>query len=87
MELLNNLIDRLRDESAAFSSLGNDFINVQINQINQALAMIENRIDLKGTKESPTQFLVVKPLRKNDTIFAKFWTTNGTDANIVKPET
>ncbi|MBL0341124.1 MAG: hypothetical protein IPP71_09470 [Bacteroidetes bacterium] len=87
MELLTNVIDRLRDESAAFSSLGNDFINVQINQINQALAMIDNRLDLKGTHERPTQFLLIKPLRKNDTVFAKFWTTNGLDANSVKPGT
>jgi hypothetical protein len=85
MEQLSNIIDLLRDENAAFSSLGNDFINVQINQVNQALAMIENRLDLKGTKERPTHFILVKPMRKNDTVFARFWSTDGPDAHGVKP--
>ncbi len=84
-EQLTNLIDRLRDESAAFNSLGNDFINIQINQVNQALTMIENRLDLKGSKERPTHFLLVRPVKKNDTVFARFWSTDGPDAHAVKP--
>ncbi len=85
MEQLTNIIDLLRDENAAFGSLGNDFINVQINQVNQALAMIENRLDLKGAKERPTHFIIVKPVKKNDTVFVRFWSTDGPDAHTVKP--
>lgn len=86
-ELLNNVLDLLRDESAAFSSMGNEFINVQINQINNALAIIENRLDLKASKDSPTHFLLVKPNKKNETVFVKFWTTEGVNAHAVKPGT
>jgi hypothetical protein len=86
-ELLTNVLDRLRDESAAFNSLGNDFINNQIKAINQAIALIENRLDVKGAKSSPSHFLLVRAIKKDDTVFAKYWSTNGPLANGIKPGT
>jgi hypothetical protein len=86
-ELMENLLDLLRDESAAFSSLGNDFINGYIRQINQALAMIENRLEQKGQKGKPSTFILVKPHQPDDTIFIRYWTTNGTDGNQIKSGT
>jgi hypothetical protein len=84
-ELLNNILDLLRDESAAFSSLGNDFINSYIRQINQALAMIENRIDLKGQKSKPGYFLLINPFQADENIYVRFWSTNGATGNQLKP--
>ena len=86
-ELLNYILDLLRDESAAFSSLGNDFINGYIRQINQALAMIENRIDQKGQKKKPTSFILIRPHQQDDNIFVRYWTTNGLTGNQVKSGT
>lgn len=84
VELLNNVIELLRDESAAFSSLGNDFISSYIRQINQSIAMIENRLDMKGQKSKPGHFLLVNPYTQDENIFVSFWSTNGNIANQIK---
>ncbi len=86
-EFLNTTLDLLRDESAAFSSLGNDFINSYISQINQSIAMIENRMESKGESVRPSHFILVNPLHVDENIFIKFWTTCGDDGNNVKAGT
>ena len=86
-EFLQTTLDLLRDESASFSSLGNDFINSYINQINQSIAMIENRLGTKGEIEKPSHFIIINPVKQNENVFIKFWSTNGTDGNSVKAGT
>lgn len=86
-ELLNNILDLLRDESAAFSSLGNDFINGYIRQINQALAMIENRLNQKGQTSRPGNYVLVKPFQADDSVFIHYWTTTGPIGNQLKSGT
>ncbi|MBL0104966.1 MAG: type VI secretion system baseplate subunit TssF [Bacteroidetes bacterium] len=83
-EMLTTVLDLLRDENAAFSSLGNDFINTYIRQISQALAMIENRIELKGQKKKPDYFLLINPFIADENIYVRFTTTNGNNGNHVK---
>ncbi|MBK6837338.1 MAG: hypothetical protein IPG90_02890 [Bacteroidetes bacterium] len=87
VEMLNNILELLRDESAAFSSLGNDFISSYIRQINQSIAMIENRLDMKGQKAKPGHFLLVNPYTPDENIFVMFWSTNGGIANQIKAGT
>jgi hypothetical protein len=86
-EMLRTVLDLLRDENAAFSSLGNDFINSYIRQISQALAMIETRIDLKGQKKKPDYFLIINPFVADENIYIRFSTTNGSTGNNVKAGT
>lgn len=83
-DLLNSMIDLLRDENAAFSSLGKDFINVHINQISQGIAMIENRLATKGERTRPSHFLILNQQKPNENVFIKFWSTNGTTGNSIK---
>ncbi|MBL0138907.1 MAG: type VI secretion system baseplate subunit TssF [Bacteroidetes bacterium] len=84
VELLNNVLDLLRDESAAFSSLGNDFISAYIRQINTAIAMIEHSIEQKGQKARPGNFLLINPYNTDENIYTLFWSTNGFLANQIK---
>jgi hypothetical protein len=86
-EFLTSTLDLLRDESASYSSLGNDFINNYINQINQAIAMIENRLSDKGETVKPSHFIIINPTRQNENVFIKFWSTCGIDGNGVKAGT
>lgn len=83
-EFLTSTIDLLRDESASFSSLGNEFINTHISQINQSIAMIEKRLMDKGESSRPSHFVIVNPLKQNENIFIRFWTTFGAEGNGVK---
>ncbi|HKR06262.1 MAG TPA: hypothetical protein VJY62_16620, partial [Bacteroidia bacterium] len=86
-EFLRTTIDLLRDESASFSSLGNEFIFSYINQINTAIAMIENRLGSSGELIKPSHFLIVNPFKQNENIFIKFWSTSGSGGNQVKAGT
>lgn len=86
-EFLNTTLDLLRDESAAFSSLGNDFINSYLNQIQQAMAMIENRMETKAESTLPSHFVLINPISSNENVFIKYWSTNGVEGNQVKPAT
>ena len=83
-EFLNSTINLLRDENAAFSSMGKDFINTHINQINQAIAMIENRLSTKGERTRPSHFIILNQQKPNENVFIKFWSTNGAAGNLVK---
>ena len=83
-EFLTTTMDLLRDESASYSSLGNDFINTHINQINQAIAMIEKRLNDKGENVKPSHFVIINPLKLNENVFIRFWTTYGAEGNSVK---
>lgn len=86
-DFLNSMIDLLRDENAAFSSLGKDFINVHINQIGQSIAMIENRLASKGERTRPSHFLILNQHKPNENVFIKFWSTNGLAGNSIKAGT
>jgi len=83
-EFLNLTLNYLRDENAAFSSMGKDFINTHINQINQAIAMIENRLSTKGEHTRPSHFVIMNQQKPNENVFIKFWSTNGASGNSVK---
>lgn len=83
-EFLQTTIDLLRDESASFSSMGNEFINTYINQINQSITLIENRLNTRGEFIKPSHFVIINPLKQNENVFIDFWSTNGTEGNTVK---
>lgn len=86
-EFLTTTLDLLRDESASYSSLGNDFINTHISQINQAIAMIEKRLNDKGEAAKPSHFIIINPIRQNENVFIRFWSTYGAEGNSVKAGT
>lgn len=86
-DFLRTTIDLLRDESAAFSSLGKEFISTHINQINQAINMIQNRINTKGESSKPVNFVILNNENSKGNIHLNYWTSNGADANLIKAGT
>ncbi|MFN7846381.1 MAG: hypothetical protein ACK5P4_04095 [Bacteroidota bacterium] len=80
-QLMNYLLDLLRDESAAFSVMGNDFLSANLKQLNQIIAVLEQRSVLKGDKRDATAYLIVNPKNKGENLFLTFWSTNGDFAN------
>ncbi len=83
-EYLLHLIELLKDESAAFSIYGNDFLQVNVDKLNQNIAALEKKI-LDMTKEvAETNYINIKPYRKRETLFIEYWTTNGKEANQIK---
>ncbi|GAB3318827.1 type VI secretion system baseplate subunit TssF [Larkinella ripae] len=78
---LVNLLDLLRDESAAFAALGEDFLSSVIRDLNQALARLEAKVDQKMQKRDAIPYLVIKPKRPGETVFIEYWTCDGESAN------
>lgn len=84
-EYLIHLIELLKDESASFSFFGNDFLQSNINELNQNISLLEKKVsDMKKTSEE-TNYVSIKPYRKKDTLLVDYWVTNGEDANQIKP--
>lgn len=84
--LVDYLIQLLRDESAAFSAIGNDFMTNEMKQLQQTINKLEQRIYSTQLRREQTPYLVIKNNPKNPwkNIFISYWSTAGTDANQIK---
>ncbi|KAA1245329.1 type VI secretion system baseplate subunit TssF [Aquimarina sp. RZ0] len=83
-EYIVHLIELLKDESASFSFFGNDFLQSNINELNQNISLLEKKVsDMQKTSEE-TNYISVKPYKKKDTLLVEYWVTNGEDANQIK---
>ncbi len=84
-EMITHLLDLLRDESAAFAAMGNEFISSEIKQLNQILASIGQKVGNDSFNKETLSYLMVKSRGQFENIFIEFWTTNGQLANNMRP--
>lgn len=84
--IIDYLLQLLRDESAAFSKLGNDFMNTEMRQLQQIINKLEQRVSARQLGDSPTPYLVIRQDSKGSwaTMFIKYWSTAGEGGNNVK---
>jgi hypothetical protein len=77
-ETIDYLFELLRDESAAFSAYGYDFLTNALKNLQQGLTLVEQkaRQTLSEMTES-TRYVIVKPLEQSDTIHLEYWTSQG----------
>jgi len=83
-ELVDYLFELLRDEKAAFSAYGPDFLNTALKNLEQNISLIEQKSQtaLKSVKELPG-YIVVKPIDDADILFLDIWVTQAEDANRI----
>jgi hypothetical protein len=81
-EMINYILEMMRDESAAFTALGGNMLTREIKQLGQDLSRIEQNITRKSLLEDPMPFLLVKPRNPED-VWIEYWTTNGEFANKI----
>ena len=84
--IMDYLLQLLRDESAAFSTLGNDFMNSEMRQLQQIINKLEQRLSARQLRREQTPYLVIRHDGKGSwkNIFIKYWSTAGEDGNNVK---
>lgn len=84
-EEINYLIDLIRDEAAAFSRLGHDFTDNNLKEINQIIARFKTKMNQTGMKNVNNPYLVLntEKTKEKGTLFIKYWTTNGDEANKI----
>ncbi len=88
-ETVDKLIHLLREETAAFSILGNDFLQNEMTSLQQTINKLEQQITNKQLLKGNTPYLVInnKLADIRQTVYVKFWSSNGTAANLIKAAT
>lgn len=83
-EYLIHLIELLKDESASFSFMNNDFLYSNLKSLNQNIALLENKVRDSDKMVTETTYIMVKPFVSQDNLLIDYWTTNGVLGNDVK---
>jgi hypothetical protein len=88
-ETVDKLIHLLREETAAFSILGNDFLQNEMTSLQQTINKLEQQITNKQLLKGSTPYLVInnKQTDTRQTVYVKFWSSNGASANLIKAAT
>ena len=87
-ELISYLVELLRSESSAFSAYGYDFIATTLKEMNQRIALIEQKTKgfINNAAEIPN-YIIVKPFEGYDMMYVEYWTTLAEAANTVRSGT
>lgn len=81
-EYLNYLIELMRDESAIFSSYGQDAVTSLIKDMERILVQIEQRIKQNEFYNADMHHYITLGMMENqNTVNVEYWITNGTFAN------
>ena len=73
--IVNYLLQLLRDESAAFSTLGNDFMSGEMKQLQQIINKLEQRLYSRQLRREHTPYLVIRnnTNKPRQNIFVRYW--------------
>jgi hypothetical protein len=87
--MVDYLLQLLRDESAAFSILDNDFVSSEVKQLQQVMNKLEQRLFSRQIHRGSCPYLVIHHNQKQprQSLFIKYCSTNGQEANNLKAGT
>ncbi len=89
--VIENLVQLLRDESAAFSNIGKDLVAQEVKNLQQSITKIEQLVGAgaSGNSTSFTPYLMVRNNKQSDSrfLYISYWSTNGATANGVRAGT
>ncbi|QYS89945.1 hypothetical protein [Flavobacterium davisii] len=86
-DLLQQLLELIKDETASFMSIGNDATRETLKQINQNVAALYQLSKEKHFERPNNPYLTVNATAKDESGFfcnIAFWTTLGDEANDIK---
>ena len=86
-ELISYLLELLRSESAAFSAYGYDFIASTLKEMNQKIALMEQKTKGSVNAAEIPNYIIVKPFEGQDMMYAEYWTTLAETANNLRAGT
>lgn len=89
-ELLQNVLDLLKDESSSFAGLGKDFMNSSLVEINQLLASVEQQAKESSFSKNNAPYLMIKPKIDESvgkTFSIDYWSTCAEEGNDIKAGT
>ncbi len=82
-QILNRVLDVLRDETAAFSMFQSGFLNQKIKTLKQEISDLEQQVKESVVPLEETPYLIIKPNKREKSREAtvEFWSTDGDKAN------
>ncbi len=86
-EIIGSLMEAIRDESAYFSRMSNEFVLARLREITRILARLEDQMHIARDKKETLHYLLLKPATAGESVTINYWTTNGSDAHAVKAGT
>ncbi|MEO7309890.1 MAG: hypothetical protein ABIX01_05810 [Chitinophagaceae bacterium] len=84
-DIITNLMDAIRDESAYFSETSNDFISSRLKEISMILSRLDDQMQKSKDLKDAKHYLLLKPKTAGETIAIRYWTTDGALANQINP--
>lgn len=87
--IVENIIQLLSDESAAFSVLGRDFMAGEMKNLQQIIYKLEQQMHTRDLQREQTPFLVVRQTNDNQisNLVITYWSTRGAKGNDIKAGT
>lgn len=87
--VIQNLLQLLRDESAAFTSIGSDFVADEARQLQQIINRLDQRLQSLSVAFEQHPYLVIRNGQKKPwhSLFISYWSTAGKEANGLKAGT
>ena len=87
-EFISYMLELLRSESAAFLAYGNDFIASTLREMDQRIALMEQKTKAVANNSSEMpHYIIVKPYEGNDMMYAEYWITVAETANMLRSGT
>lgn len=83
-EMINNITETIRDQSAYFGQISNEFILDKLREIGKILAGLEDNMRAAKDKKEEFHYLMLRPKRNGEMVSVDYWITNGADANVIK---
>lgn len=82
-ESIQHLLELLRDESAAFSTIGADMISSELKQLDQIISRLTVRFQ-EIDRQDGLVYAMLQSKSKYERAHVQFWTTKGTFANKIR---
>ncbi len=86
VEVIQNLIELVRDERAGFSVLGADMVASELKQLDQILNRLQTRIENSNIRHESGSYLLLRCKSEFERANIQFWSTNGEEANNIRPD-
>ena len=83
-EMINQLINLVKNEGAAFAAIGRDLIVSEMHDLTQILNRLQQRLEANNTPNDSSVFVFLNTNRRNERAHLSYWSTTGEIANNIR---
>lgn len=83
---IESLLQQIKDESAAYAVVGNDFLSSELTVLQQTINKLQLQLADKNLQKSDNPYLIFTGTQNQSpaSVFISYWGTQGEDANNIK---